>query len=400
MKIPFFDLSRQFSEIKKEIEIAVNEVLCSGQYIEGPAVKELEMKMREYLGVRHVITCGNGTDALRIALQASGVGQDDEVIVTSFSFFATAEAISQIGAVPVFADISPDNFNISVEDIERKITDKTKAILPVHIFGMPADMDEINKVAEEKDIVVIEDACQAIGAEYKGKKTGTLGTMGCFSFYPTKNLGAFGDGGMITTNDDQLANACCAIKAHAAGRTGADAYKFMYHKQIEGLEKLKSEEGSLYDPCKYYNYFTGWNSRLDSVQAAVLLVKLKYLDRYNESRSRIASIYSNRLSKLPVTIPIMNLDDRISCWHQYTLLCDQKEDLIQYLGEKGIGAGNFYPIPLHRQLAFEDLKYQEGSLPIVEEVCKKTVCLPIFPELHDDEVEYIAETIEKFCNVC
>lgn len=397
-QIPFFNLSRQYEGIEKDVENAVCEVLRSGQYIEGAAVKKLEQMLCSYLGVRYAVSCGNGTDALRIALQAAGVGQGDEVIVTSFSFFATAEAVAQLGAIPVFADISRDNFNISVEDIRRKVSKKTKAILPVHIFGMPADMDEINRIAVENGISVIEDACQAIGAEYKGIKAGVLGNMGCFSFYPTKNLGAFGDGGMIVTNDSTLADVCRAIKSHAAGRMGAKAYETLYHKKVRELEQLNSEtkDSGLYDPCKYYNYFTGCNSRLDSIQAAVLLVKLKYLDTYNEKRRRIAARYSEELKDLPLWVPRVHMVDRSSCWHQYAVLCDQKEALIRHLESNGVGAGSFYPVPLHMQKAFEYLEYQDGSLPVVEDVCRKSVCLPIFPELYDEEVTYIIDVIKKF----
>lgn len=397
-QIPFFNLSRQYEEIKEDVENTVCDVLRSGQYIEGPAVKKLEQELCNYLGSRYVVTCGNGTDALRIALQAVGVSQGDEVIVTSFSFFATAEAIAQLGAIPVFADISPDDFNICAEDIKQKISPKTKAILPVHIFGMPADMDEINALAAENGIPVIEDACQAIGAEYKGKKTGVLGSMGCFSFYPTKNLGAFGDGGMITTNDSRLANICHAIKSHAAGRVGGEAYESLYHKKVKELEQLNyaAMDGGLYDPCKYYNYFIGGNSRLDSIQAAVLLVKLKYLDTFNEKRRRTAARYSEELAGLPLHVPKVNRADRSSCWHQYAVLCDKKNALIRHLENNGIGTGSFYPVPLHMQRAFEHLGYQDGSLPVAEDVCKRSVCLPIFPELKDDEVTYIIDVVKKF----
>ena len=360
-KIPFFDLNRQYEMIKDKVNVAVYDVLCSGQFIEGPAVKELEKKLGEYLGVKHVITCGNGTDALRIALMANGVGEGDEVIVTAFSFFATAEAIAQVGAIPVFVDISPDDFNMCVSDLREKISDKTKAILPVHIFGMPADMDGINKIAVEYGIPVLEDACQAIGAVYKGKKAGALGTIGCFSFYPTKNLGAFGDGGMMATNDDKLANACRAIKSHASGKTGWRTYVDLYDPAAGELEQWNGESGSdnLYDPFKYYNYFIGCNSRLDSIQAAALLVKLNYLDKLNEKRNKIADAYAKGLAGLPLQIPQSAPQNNYSCWHQYAILCDKKQELIQYLADHGIGAGNFYPVPLHLQKAFQYLGYSE-----------------------------------------
>ena len=397
-KIPFFDLNRQYDAMQQEIEASVRDVLRSGKYVEGPAVQELETRISEYLGVKHTITCKNGTDALRIALQANGIKRGDEVIVTTFSFFATAEAIAQIGAVPVFADIRPDHYNIDVKDIRKKISKNTRAILPVHIFGMPADMDEINEVAAQYGIPVIEDACQAIGAQYKQKKAGALATVGCFSFYPTKNLGAAGDGGMITTNDDRLAQICRAMKSHAAGKTGGEAYQYLYHEKVSELEEygLDMGSGELYDPCKYYNYFIGGNSRLDSVQAAVLLVKLKYLDRLNQKRREISQRYSQEFSQLPIQLPQISAKDRVSCCHQYAILCDQKEALIQFMEENGVGVGRFYPVPLHLQKAFRYLNYKEGSIPVAESVCKKSVCLPVFPELREDEVAYIIEVVKKF----
>jgi len=396
MNIPFFNLNRQYEDIQDEVEKKVQEVMRSGAYIEGPTVKELEKGIGDYLGVKHVITCGNGTDALKIALQANGIGHGDEVITTAFSFFATAEAIAEVGAIPVFADIDAINFNISVEDIKKKITGKTKAILPVHIFGMPADMDEINLIAKEHSIPVIEDACQAVGAEYKGKKAGTLGTLGCFSFYPTKNLGAFGDGGMITTNDDSLAEVCRAIKGHAAGKIGAKAYSYLYQEIVPELEEMEVSPNGLYDPCKYYNYFIGENSRLDSMQAAVLLIKLKKLNLYNKKRKEIAKMYSKGLEGLPIRVPDVEKSDRISCWHQYAVLVKEKEKFVSYLEKNGIGVGAFYPIPLHMQKAFKVLGYSQGDLPIAEEICRQSVCLPIFPELYKEEAEYIIETIKKF----
>lgn len=396
MKVPFFELTRQYATLKEIIEEKICEVMQSGQYIEGEAVKEFEREIGNYLGVKHVVTCGNGTDALRIALQAVGVSYGDEVITTTFSFFATAEAIAQIGAIPVFADIDVETFNINVEDVRKKITKKTKAILPVHIFGMPADMMELNELATQYGLPVIEDACQAIGAEYQGRRAGTLGKAGCFSFYPTKNLGAFGDGGMITTDDDDLANACRALKTHAAGKIGAKAYAWLYHEKLPEL--MENEEGGLYDPCKYFNYFIGSNSRLDSVQAAVLLVKKKYLDEYNEKRKKIASLYTEGLKELPIRVPFCEKKDRDSCWHQYAILCNQKEELINFLKKSGIGAGNFYPIPLHLQKAFNYLGYEKNSLPVAENICERTVCLPIFPELTEEEVSYVVGMIKNFFN--
>ena len=395
MTIPFMDLSRQYKEIKNAVEKAVLEVMQSMEYVEGSEVKNLEQELADYLSVKHVITCGNGTDALRIALQAAGVNRGDEVITTPFTFFATAEAISQIGAIPVFADIKEDTLNIDCESIRKLISNRTKAVLPVHIFGNPAEMDDINDIAKENGISVIEDACQAIGSEYKGRKGGGLGNVGWFSFYPTKNLGGFGDGGMITTNDDDVATICRAIKGHAPGKLGADAYELLTgNKPSIGVMDYETK-GNLYDPYKYYNYLIGCNSRLDSMQAAVLRVKLNYLDKYNQRRNRIAGKYSSALSDLPIGKQKVNQID-YSCFHQYVVLVDDKEKFSDYLRDNGIGTGAFYPVPLHLQVAFRELGYEEGSLPISERVCSRAICLPVFPELTDDEVDYIIERIIAF----
>ncbi len=396
MNIPFFDLKRQYAGIKEEAEEQVVSVMRSTAYIGGSKVKELEEILSDYIGAKHAISCGNGTDALFIALKAAGVGRGDEVITTPFSFFATAEAISQVGATPVFADIKEETLNIDPNSIKDKMTDKTKAILPVHIFGLPADMDEINEIAAERSIPVIEDACQAIGAEYNGKKTGNLGTLGCFSFYPTKNLGAFGDGGLITTNSDDLATCCRAIKAHASGKTGADAYRFMFNEEPEALGNMQASENGLYDPYKYYNYFIGENSRLDAMQAVVLLTKLPHLDSYNDNRRKIAKKYTDAFLDIPVLAPTIEFTDRVSCFHQYAILTEKKEELVQYLSDNGIGTGAFYPVPLHLQKAYKDLEYKEGSLPVAESVCNRSVCLPVFPELTDEETDYIIEKIRVF----
>ncbi len=398
MNIPFFDLKRQYEGIQPEVEETVLSVMRSTEYIGGKKVKELEEKLAEYIGVKHAVSCGNGTDALFIALKAVGIKPGDEVITTPFSFFATCEAISQTGATPVFADIREDTLNIDPDSIREKITDRTKAILPVHIFGLPADMDEINAVAAEHGIPVIEDACQAIGAEYKGHKTGNLGTLGCFSFYPTKNLGAFGDGGLITTNDDDLAVCCRAIKAHASGKTGADAYRCIYGVEPESLGDLKGSENGLYDPYKYFNYFIGENSRLDAMQAAVLLTKLPHLDEYNDRRRLIAEKYTHALTEagVPVLVPRTDYTDRVSCFHQYAILTEKKQALVDHLAEKGIGTGAFYPVPLHLQKAYTSLWYHAGSLPAAESVCRRSVCLPVFPELTDEETDYIIDSIKSF----
>ena len=395
MKVDFLNLKRQYAEIASELEEAVVECLRSGAYIEGPKVKELEEKLAEYLGVSHVITCGNGTDALELALKACGIGPGDEVITTSFSFFATSEAIAAVGAIPVFADVKKDDYNIDPEKIENKITPKTRAILPVHIFFSSSDMDAINEIAHRHNLVVIEDAAQAIGCTYHGRKAGALGDVGCFSFYPTKNLGGCGDAGMVTTNDENIANAVRALKAHAAGKVGARAYEFLSHAEAETDPISNANTGSeLYDPYKYYNYLIGGNSRLDSVQASVLLVKLNQLDKYNESRRRIANKYDKALRETGIQLPLCRNEGE--CWHQYAVMVPDRDGFVQYMCECEIGTGAFYPVPLHLQKAFRYLNYKENDCPVAEYLCEHSVCLPIFPELTEQEQDYVIDCILKY----
>jgi len=410
LNVPFFNLLRQYEALRSEIEAAVLEVMASGSYIEGSAVSAFEREMAAYLGVNHVISCGSGTAALELALKACGVGRGDEVITTAFSFFASAEAISAVGATPVFADILEDGFTVDPLKIKEKITERTKAVLPVHIFGMPAEMDEINAIAKENHLPVIEDACQAIGASYHGAKTGSLGDIAAFSFYPTKNLGGAGDGGMITTNDDSLAVICRALKAHAGGKTGYEAAALLGESAglsgensdaglsgLSGLSGIGGKASEFYDPYKYYNYLIADNSRLDSIQAAVLRVKLKHLDTYNQKRSLIAAQYNEGLANQALSLPRVKEDGSVEHgWHQYAVLTDSKDDLIDHLSSKGIGAGSFYPVPLHLQKAFSFLGYAAGDCPVAESVCSRSVCLPIFPELTPQEQEQVIEAVNGF----
>lgn len=394
MNIPFFDLKRQYELIEDEVEKELLNVSKSCAYVEGPAVKQFEADMKEYLGVKHVITCNSGTDALEIALMACGVKPGDEVITSAFSFIATAEAISAIGAVPVFADVKKSDYNMDPESVKKLITEKTKAILPVHIFGSPADIERLEGIAKEHGIKVVEDACQAIGSASKGKKAGCLGDAAAFSFYPTKNLGAFGDGGMITTNNDDIAVVCNALKAHAGGKTGFDAASIL-GADIGEFADTNQEATDLYDPYKYFNYLIGGNSRLDSMQAAVLGVKLKKLDQFNAARKRIADKYNDAFAGLPVHVPTEE-ESNDNCWHQYVILTDKKDDLIDHLQKNGVGVGAFYPVPLHLQKAFANLGYSEGDLPVAEEICGKSVCLPVFPELTEEETDYIIRIVKEY----
>lgn len=396
MKIPFFDLQRQYQGLRSAMEAAVAECMCGCNYIEGPKVKELEGSLCEYLGVKHTVTCGNGTDALKLALRAVGVKPGDEVITSPFTFFATAEAIAAIGAVPVFADVRADDYCIDPEKIEALITKKTRAILPVDLFGSPAEMDTILAIAKRHRIKVVDDACQAIGAIYKGKRIGNIADATCFSFYPTKNLGAFGDGGMISTNDDEIADNCRALKAHGAGKVGAQAYA-----RLNGWSPEEDFEGiggqqPLYDPYKYYNYVIAENSRLDSMQAAVLLQKLPLLDSFNARRAAIARQYIAALRNTPLTLPHMAEEGSFHCWHQFAVMSNERDALCNDLAGNGIGTGSFYPVPLHLQKAFLYLGYREGDLPIAESLCKRSVCLPIFPELTEAEVDAVIDRIHIF----
>lgn len=395
MEVKILDLTRQYQDIKAEIEKTVVEQMQSGQYILGKAVADFEKTFAEYVGVKYAIAVNSGTDALVIALRAAGVKQGDEVITTPFTFFATAEAIAMIGAVPVFADVCEDTYNLDPQEIERKITCRTKAILPVHIFGQPVQMDEVNALAEKHGLIVIEDACQAVGAKWRGERTGSLGTLGCFSFFPTKNLGAFGDGGMITTNDEKFNTICRALREHGAAQNGARARWFLEGIKDE-LEDTVSAEGALYNPYKYYNYLMAYNSRLDAIQAVVLSVKIKYLEVYNTRRTEIAETYNKAFADIgAVEIPYVN-DKAKSVWHQYALCCNDKDGLGAFLAERGVGSAAFYPVPLHLQKAFSYLGYAEGDLPIAEKLAKRTVCLPIYPELTKKEQEYVISSVREF----
>jgi len=394
MGVPFLDLKRQYEQLKDEVEPAVIEVMRSGAYIGGKYVQAFEEQMREYLGVKHVISCANGTDAIMLALRACNVGAGDEVITSPFTFFATAEAIAAIGAVPVFVDVRESDFNIDPTQIEAKITPKTKAILPVHIFGSPCDMDEIDLIASKHGLRVVEDAAQAIGCEYKGTKIGKTNNLVTFSFYPTKNLGAFGDAGMVTTNDDNLAMTTQAMREHGMAKNGAMAREYLYGEKDEFT--MEANTDALYNPYKYYNYLIAYNSRLDAMQAVVLSIKLKYLDEYNRNRARIARLYDAGLKDVVLT-PVPPKDG-VGCHHQYVIRTKQKDELSAFLAKKGIGTGAFYPVPLHLQKAFNYLGHKEGDMPVSEKLSKETVCLPIFPELLDEEAEAVILAIKEFVN--
>ncbi|WP_373076697.1 DegT/DnrJ/EryC1/StrS family aminotransferase [Fusobacterium mortiferum] len=391
MNIPLLNLKRQYTYLKDDIEKVISNILESGAYINGPYTKELESKLAKYLDVKHVIGVANGTDALVIALEALGIKEGDEVITTPFTFFATAEAISVVGAKPVFVDVSLDDFNIDVNKIEEVITERTKAIMPVHIFGTPADMDKINEIAKKYNLYVIEDACQAIGAKYRDKMIGGLGDVACFSFFPTKNLGTHGDGGLITTNSDEIASICRALKAHGSGVNGEIAFNLLNDIKEE-VEEDKCTNDTVYNPKKYYNYLIGHNSRLDEIHAGILSVKLDYLDRWNNQRIENARYFDENLKD--TDLKLMKLDEKNkNVYHMYIVQSENREELTKKLDEAGIGYGVYYPVPLHLQKVYKDLGYKVGDLPNAEYLSTRTLAIPIDPEMTEEERKYIVEVL-------
>lgn len=392
MNVPFFDLKRQYAALRAEIEPAVLAVLDSCGYVGGRPVEDFERKLAGYLGAGHAVACANGTEALALALRACGVRPGDEVITTPFTFFATAEAIASVGAVPVFSDIRLEDFNLDPAKIEERITGKTRAILPVHIFGAPCDMDAIQAIARAHGLRVVEDAAQAIGCEYRGRRIGSGPDAVCFSFYPTKNLGGLGDGGMVATGSGDTALILRSLREHGAGRRGAEARALLDGGEAE--QAAVQDTGAGYDPYKYWNSLVGYNSRLDAVQAAALSVKLEHLDRFNAARAAVAGFYDQNLCD-QVFKPAARPEGK-HCWHQYVIRTQRKQALCAWLNERGIGVGTFYPIPLHLQRAFDYLGYAEGDLPNAERAARETVCLPIFPELTPEELAYVADQVNAF----
>lgn len=392
MQIPLLDLKKQYEIIKHKIEPEVSKVMGSAQYIMGDNVESFESQIAEYLGCRFALTCANGTDALILALHALGIGSGDEVITTPFTFFATAEAISRVGAIPVFVDVFPDTYNINPSKIEEKVTGKTKAIMPVHLFGLPVQMDEIMEIAKNHDLFVIEDACQAMGASYRGKKAGTIGDVGCFSFFPTKNLSCFGDGGLVITDCERTAKIIMALRSHGGGKSGEEAYRVL--NTVSGYDSITNDMPS--DGMeKYYNYIIGFNSRLDEIQAAILRVKLEYLDKWNEKRKQLAWRYNSELKNTSLALHEIIYESG-SIFHQYVILSEKKDELCKYLKDKGISTGAYYPVPLHLQKAYISLGYKEGDLPVAEYLSKRSFALPIYPELTDEEQNYIISSICRF----
>jgi dTDP-4-amino-4,6-dideoxygalactose transaminase len=364
MEVPFGDLRRHYGAIRGEIDGAVRRVFERGWFVLGAEVQEFERRFAEYLAVRHVVGVGSGTEALHLALVANGVKTGDHVITVPNTCVPTVSAISSIGAVPVLVDVDPLSFTIDPNKLEPAITDRTKAVVPVHLYGQPADLDPIIRICDRHGIPVIEDAAQGHGATYKDRKLGTIGKGGCFSFYPSKNLGAFGDGGAIATDDAELA---------------AQLYKLRNY----GEER------------RYYHSIKGFNSRLDELQAAILSAKLPHLDNWNGRRRQIAMLYDREIANPLVTKP-SSMDYGTHVYHLYVLRCGRRDELRQHLSARGVGSQVHYPVPIHLQTAYQDLGYRAGEFPVAEQCCEEVLSLPIYPELTDDECLYIARCVSEF----
>lgn len=393
MNIPLIDLKAQYKSISEDLDRVTKEVFSSASYIMGNNVTGFEKEFAEYIGVKHAISVGNGTDALVIALKSLGIGAGDEVITTPFTFFATAETISAVGAIPVFVDVEKDTFNIDPAKIEEKITSKTKAIVPVHIFGQSAKMDEINEIAKKHNLKVIEDACQAIGGKYKNRKIGTLGDVACFSFFPTKNLGCAGDGGMIVTDDDNVATIARALRTHGSGENGQKAYNLL-NNITEEVATVQNADDTVYNPLKYYNYLIGYNTRLDAIQAAILRVKLPHIDSWNAKRREISKIYDEKLKDTDLVTPFIS-EENEPVYHMYIIQSENREAMLSKLKEKGVATGVYYPVPLHLQKVYKNLGYKEGDMPVAEYLSHRTFAIPVYPELTEEQVNYIVESITE-----
>jgi dTDP-4-amino-4,6-dideoxygalactose transaminase len=374
-KVPFFDLSAQFKSIEDEIKSALDEVFQTQQFILGSHVKVLEEKIAQYCRTQYAIGVASGSDALLLSLMALGIGAGDEVLLPSFTFFATAGSVSRLGSIPVFVDIEPETYNIDPAKIEEKITSRTKAVLPVHLFGQCADMNPIIEIAKRKHLSIIEDAAQALGAEYKptakseGRRAGQMSDLGCFSFYPTKNLGAFGDAGMVVTDHSGLADRVRLLRGHGS-------------------------------QPKYFHKWIGINSRLDTLQAAILLVKFKYLEKWTSERKkksqRYQLLFQDLLSSVNgLKLPTVQYQNR-HIFHQYVIRVPERDRLRQFLTEEGIGTDIYYPLPLHLQESYSFLKYRRGDLPNSEKASEEVLALPIYPELTEDQQTLVVERMRAF----
>jgi dTDP-4-amino-4,6-dideoxygalactose transaminase len=365
MAVPFFNITRQNQKAKKALDTAIARAVESGRYILGESVSSLEKEIAHYCGVKFAAGVASGTDALHLALKACGVKPGDEVITSPFTFVATAEAIAYCGASPVFVDIEPKTFNLDPLKIEKKVTRKTKAVLPVHLYGQSCEMDKIMQIARKHNIAVVEDCAQAIGAEYHGKKVGSYGDTGCFSFFPTKNLGCFGDGGIITTKDERIFDELLALRNHGSRKT--------YHYDI-----------------------IGHNSRLDAIQAAILRVKLPSLDDFSHARRKNANIYHKMLKEIDQIRLPSELPNGKHVFNQYTIRVKERDELFEFLKAKGIGAMVYYPLSLHLQKAFAFLGHKPGDFPESESAQNEVLSLPVFPELQESEIQSVCHALKEF----
>jgi len=368
VNVPLLDLKAQYRQIRAEVMAALESVCEEQAFILGARVADLEKDLQRYLGAVHAVGVASGTDAILLSLMVCGVGPGDEVVTVPYTFFATAGSISRLGAKPVFVDIRPDTFNMDAAQVAERVTPRTKAIIPVHLFGQCADMELIVKVAASRGLAVVEDAAQAIGAKQHGRQAGTIGRLGCFSFFPSKNLGGFGDGGMVTTGDAALAERVRMLRVHGSRE-------------------------------KYLHEMVGFNSRLDALQAAVLRVKLTYLDRWTEGRRRNATQYERLFQDVKlqdrVTLPTTD-PGNYHVFNQFTIRVQKRDELRAYLKDKGIGTEVYYPIPLHSQTCYRELGYRTGSFPVSERAAREALSLPIYAELSDDQLAYVVDTIAAF----
>jgi dTDP-4-amino-4,6-dideoxygalactose transaminase len=360
--VPMLDLGLQYDSIRPEIKAAIDQVLDSQHFILGPQVKALEEEVARFCGTRFGVGVASGTDALILALRAAGIGPGDQVIVPSFSFIATGDSVSLLGATPVFVDIDPETFCIAPSQLLKKITPLTKAIIPVHLYGQSADMDSISEIARQHNILVIEDNAQAIGATYKGRKTGSMGDIGCLSFFPSKNLGAYGDAGMVVTNSEEIAGRLRALRAHGSRK-------------------------------KYFSEEQGWNSRLDEIQATILRVKLRHLEQWNIGRRSRAARYDTLLQAVPGVKRPKTAEWGEHVFHQYTVRVPNRDAVQKRLTERGVASTVYYPVPMHLQPIFGPLGYKRGDLPECEGAAEEVLSLPIYPELTDEQIEYAVNVL-------
>lgn len=367
MQVPFLDLKVQYRQIEAELKPVLEEIMANGAFIGGPQVAAFENEFAAFCGVRHCVGLSSGTDALRFALIAAGVGPGDEVITVPNTFIATTEAISQAGATPVFVDIDPNTCCIDINQIQHRITPRTRAVVPVHLYGQSADMDAVLEIVRKHQLVVIEDACQAHGALYKGRRAGSMGIAGCFSFYPGKNLGAFGDAGAVVTDDDKFAQTMRMLREHGQSR-------------------------------KYYHDMEGYTGRLDAIQAAVLRIKLRRLADWNRARRNHAARYNKLLFDIPGVAAVQEAEFAQSVYHLYVILSDDRDGLQAYLAERGVSTGLHYPLPLHLQKAYTRMGFKKGDFPVSERTAERLLSLPMYAELTPEQVEYVVACIRDYFN--